>query len=69
MKDARNYRRASELYPLYKNDLDRHLFVFTVPGMKARRRSDSRDLGDRVREWVQSGWTRWKAAAESVSLH
>ena len=69
MSNGRKQRRPSRLYNLYQNDLDRHLFVFTVPGgMKVDRRSLAREDAGRLRDLVQSGWERCKAVAEAACL-
>ena len=67
MSNARKQRRPSRLYNLYQNDLDRHLFVFTVPGVEVDRRSLAAEDGGRLRELVQSSWERCKAVAEAAS--
>ncbi len=69
MKSARKQRKASELDNLYRMDLDRHLYVWTFPGTQpSQARAKSQPEGSGLLEWIQSGWARWRAAAEAAYL-
>ncbi|MEE8521989.1 MAG: hypothetical protein V3S83_11560 [Gemmatimonadota bacterium] len=66
MERRRTYRKPSELHQLYQTDLDRHLYVFTIPGNQPAPAGKSKeDDGSNLLEWVQSGLTRWKAAGSA----
>lgn len=51
---ARKYHSIDDLY---QTDLDRHLFAPTA----RRARRDYELLAVRMRDWLETGWSRWKA--------
>jgi hypothetical protein len=54
---------------MYQSDLERHLFAPSSRlGRRRLRRSSQVSLVDRLRDWLVTGWTRWKELAEAAYL-
>jgi hypothetical protein len=62
-----NAQRRATVVDIYKTDLDRHLFA-PAPRRNGRatRQPYLDGVGDRLRDWLASGWTRWKGLAEAM---
>jgi len=63
-----NAQQRAAVVDIYKTDLDRHLFA---PAPRRSRRVSWQtldDVGDWLRDWLTSGWTRWKELAEAMYL-
>jgi hypothetical protein len=62
-----NAQDRAAVVDIYKTDLERHLFA---PAKRRDRRTwpTLDDAGDWLRDWLMSGWTRWKELAEAMVL-
>ena len=63
-----NAQRRAAVVDIYKTDLERHLFA---PAPRRDRRINwptLDDAGEWLRDWLTSGWTRWKELAEAMYL-
>lgn len=47
---------------MYSTDLDRHFFA---PAVRQKRRR-SEPISDWLRDWLVSGWARWRAMAAAA---
>lgn len=63
-----NAQQRAAVVDIYKTDLDRHLFAPAPRRSRRVGRQTLDDVGDWLRDWLTSGWTRWKELAEAMYL-
>lgn len=62
-----NAPHHASVVDIYKTDLERHLFAPAPRRAVATRRPAIDSVADWLRDWLTSGWMRWKSLAEARS--
>ena len=64
---AMNTRETAAVVDIYNTDLERHLFA-PAPHRNRSSNGNFNRLTDWLRDWLVTGWTRWKHLAEAIYL-
>jgi hypothetical protein len=62
-----NTRETAAIVDIYNTDLERHLFA-PAPHRNRSSNGNFNRLTDWLRDWLVTGWTRWKHLAEAICL-